>query len=188
MAILAVWLPCSVALAEPVRESLVYKHYPVALAEGESLGEALRRATPIRPRWWKRFHGLTAWNVSWSYRPQPETDGSCTAVDVVVELASEITLPELIGGSPGEQTAFGTYLAALKVHEMGHHAIARGVAEKIHAGILDAGRLPDCGAVEAQIQALTDRLMTDAKAEEQRYDRETGFGRTQGVRLEPWSE
>ena len=173
------------AVAEPVHENLSVRRYPVSVAEGGSLAQALARATPIRPRWWQRFHGLTAWNITWRYQQQEGADGSCRAADPRVELVTEITLPELVDAGAADRKAFDTYLEALQVHELGHHDIARAAAGKVLSGIEGAGVLPDCNALDAHIARLTDRLISAAKSAEQRYDSETRFGKTQGVVLDP---
>ena len=157
----------------------------MSVAEGGSLAQALAHATPIRPRWWQRFHGLTSWNITWRYQQQVDADGRCRAVEVRVDLTTEITLPELVEATEGDRKAFDTYLEALKVHELGHHDIARAAAGKLLSGFGQSGLFPDCKALDAHIGSLTDRLIAEAKSTEQRYDSETRFGRTQGVVLEP---
>lgn len=173
------------AVAEPVHENLSFRRYPVSVAEGGSLAGALASATPIRPRWWQRFHGLAAWNITWRYQQQSGADGSCRATDPRVELVTEITLPELVEAGAADRKAFDIYLEALKVHELGHHDIARAAAGQVLSGIASAGVLPDCKALDAHIGRLTDGLISAAKSAEQRYDSETRFGRTQGAVLNP---
>jgi predicted secreted Zn-dependent protease len=173
------------ALAEPLLENLSYRYYPVSVAEGGSLALALSSATPIRPRWWQRFHGFAAWNIVWRYQQQSAADGRCRATNPRVELVTEITLPELVEASAVDRKAFDIYLVALKVHELGHHDIARAAAGRVLSVIESAGELPDCSALDAHIARLTDGLTSEAKAAEQRYDSETRFGRSQGVVLAP---
>lgn len=173
------------AAAEPVHEILTYRRYPVSMAEGGSLAQALSRATPIRPRWWQRFYGLAAWKISWAFQRQRGADGTCRAAEVRVDLVTEITLPELVEATAADRASFDAYLAALQVHELGHHDIARAAAEKLLSGIERSDAFADCDTLEAYIGGLTERLVAEAKSAERRYDDETRFGRTQGVVLDP---
>lgn len=168
-----------------VSDTVTYRHYPVQVLQGESLARAISSASPIRPRWWQRFHGLAAWNVSWTYRQQVRTDGACEATDVAVEVVTEITLPQLVQAPEPERQRFADYLQALQVHELGHHDIARGAAQWVRAGIEGLPPQPDCEALDAQVQSLTARLIDEAKGLDKRYDSETQYGRTQGAYLEP---
>ena len=167
-----------------VGEVLSFRRYPVAVGPDESLAEALARATPVRPRWWQRFHGLAVWNVRWSYRQEIDAGGRCGAADVAVEVVTEITLPELTQATEAQRRTFQTYLDALRTHEQGHHAIAVGAGQQVLAAIRDAGTWPDCTGLDAQVGRLTERIIAEAKASEQRYDADTGYGRTQGAHLE----
>jgi predicted secreted Zn-dependent protease len=168
-----------------VRERVTYRHYPVTVEPDETLSAALARATPVRPRWWQRFHGQAAWNLTWTYRQHIDGGGRCGADDVVVEVVTEITLPELVQATADQRHLFDAYRDALLTHELGHHAIAVQAGQQVLAGIRDAGTWPDCAALDAQVDRLTDLVMSGARASEQRYDADTGFGRTQGARLEP---
>lgn len=168
-----------------VRERVTYRHYPVTVGPDESLAAALARATPVRPRWWQRFHGRAAWNVTWTYRQEIDDGGRCGVADAVVEVVTEITLPELVQATEDQRRRIDTYLDALRTHELGHHAIAVEAGRRVHTAIRTAGSWPECASLEAQVGRLTDRVMSDARAAEQRYDADTGYGRTQGAHLEP---
>ena len=186
----ALCLLVSVSIAWPglvaaqVREMVTYRHYPVVVAPAESLASAVARATPIRPRWWQRFHGLAVWNVAWTYRQALMEGGRCEAADVLVETTTEITLPELVAAPEADRQVFEVYLEALRVHEWGHHAIALTAGQRVLAAIRASGAWPDCAALDAEVRRLTDQLIAEAKASEQRYDTDTGYGRTQGAYLE----
>jgi predicted secreted Zn-dependent protease len=167
-----------------VREVVTYRSYPVSVAPGDSLASAVARATPIRPRWWQRFHGLAAWNVAWTYRQEVQEGGRCEATDVQVEVVTEITLPELVAAPAADRKVFETYLEALRTHELGHHAIALAAGQRVLAVIRGAGAWPDCAALDAEVVRLTDRAIGEAKSADRQYDTDTGYGRTQGAYLE----
>lgn len=168
-----------------VRELLSYRHYPVSVEPQGSLTRALSKATPVRPRWWQRFHAMAAWNVSWTYQERVGPAGDCRADDAEVTLVTEITLPELTSAGDAQRKAFDAYLAALTTHELGHHAIAQAAGGKILAGLRDAGVFNDCEALGAHVTSLTGALIQEAKAAEKRYDEDTRYGLTQGATLEP---
>jgi predicted secreted Zn-dependent protease len=178
--VLAVW-PGQVSAQ--VRETLTFRSYPVTVGPRESLAAAVSRATPIRPRWWQRFHGLANWNIAWTYRQETLQDGRCAAADAQVDVVTEITLPELVEAPAEDRRAFEPYLEALRTHELGHHAIALAAGQQVLSGILGTGAWADCAELDAQVRRLADGAVAQAKASDRQYDTDTGYGRTQGAYL-----
>lgn len=185
LCLLVTWLAATPGeVRAEVREVVNVQNYPVAVGPDESLTAALARATPVRPRWWQRFHARAVWNLAWTYRQVVDAGGRCEAAEVVVDVVTDITLPDLVQATDEQRRAFQPYRDALKVHEQGHHAIAVEAGQRVLAAIRDAGAWPDCAALDAQVGRLTERIIAEAKSAEQRYDADTGYGRTQGARLE----
>lgn len=170
-----------IALAD-VQETLRFKYYEVDVANGQTLLQALDRATPIR-RHWRRFHGFAAWELRWRLTWQPLPDGRCAMTEVHTHLNMEITLPSVREGNAETKLQFERYINALREHELGHHRIAQSVAERVDQALQSMPAMESCETLEQSAHALGHRLVDQAREEETAYDRETQFGRTQGAWL-----
>lgn len=179
---LAGLLPWMVAAAE-VREEISYDYYPVAVPAGDSLLAALNRATPIRQAG-KVYHGNARWWVTWQFWWQAESRG-CRIDRVEVQLTATILLPRLDSADQGQQARFDDYLAALKEHELGHLGFGQRAAREIGWGIRKLGSASSCDELEATANEVGQRVLSYYQQQDERYDRVTGHGRTQGAVLEP---
>lgn len=166
-----------------VREEHAQRPYPVQLAPGQTLRQALQAATPIVVGG-RRFHGYTRWNVRWSYRWWREASGRCAITEVTTRLTTEVQLPELRGATPAQQASFNRYLRALSQHEQGHVQLGRDAAQAIDQGIARLPAAADCPTLERQADALGRRLLQEHAERERQYDRDTGHGAAQGARLD----
>lgn len=175
-------------LAGPTRAEVLARlqtvEYPVRPAPGASLREALDAASPVR--WEGRlFHADTRWQVRWTYRWFERGDGSCRITGARVELEGRIRLPRLEDASPAQQARFDRYLAALRLHELGHYQFGRDAAHEIEQRLLGLPGMPRCAALEAAAEALAQRTLEKHRERERDYDRRTGHGLGQGAVLEP---
>lgn len=93
-------------LQVPASATVLQEHsqrpYPVPIAPGQTLRQALQAATPIVVDG-RRFHGYTRWNVRWNYRWWREASGRCAITEVTTRLTTEVQLPELRGATPQQQ-------------------------------------------------------------------------------------
>ena len=166
-----------------VVEDLDWRYCTATHRRGDTLLEALNRASPIREDD-SVYHGYTRWNVRWNYRWWREPNGRCRITSVTTTASGEITLPELETTEPRIQQRFDTYLENLRTHELGHFAFGQRAAQKIDRGILGLPEHSSCPELEARANALGHEILNAAIAEERAYDKRTGHGRTQGAYLE----
>jgi predicted secreted Zn-dependent protease len=166
-----------------VSESLVYTYYTANADTSRSLLEALNKASPIRMDN-RSFHGYTTWNVKWNYRWLEQADGRCKITKVTIDLTGNITLPELVGATAEQTEAFDKYVAALRVHELGHYGIGKDTATTIDNGILALPEMSSCKELESTANGFGYRTLDEYKEQEKQYDASTAHGKTQGAWLE----
>ena len=176
-------LGCITSAQADVTEQNLQRPYTVDAQSGESLRQALNRATPIAVTG-QRFHGYTRWNVRWTFRWWREPSGRCTITEVQTHLRTEVQLPQLRSATPAQQPVFDRYLPALSRHEQGHVQIGRDAAQAIDEGIARLPALEDCATLERTANALGHRLLREHTEREKAYDLRTSHGATQGARLE----
>ncbi len=164
-------------------EQLDYSYYDVPAHKGQSLSELLAAASPVRVNG-KVYHAYTQWNVNWHYYYERRSDGRCGIDSVRTQLTATMTLPAPSDPALAHDARFVSYLAALKRHEQGHYEIGRNTASTIDDGIFSLPAQDSCEALAAAADALANARIATAREIEQRYDRDTGFGRTQGAWLD----
>ncbi len=175
---LLLWRSAGADLAE----QLDYSFYEVPPHQGETLGQLLSAASPVRANG-KVYHAYTKWNVNWHYAYERRNDGLCGIDRVHTELTATMTLPAPTDPAIAHDPLFVRYLAALKRHEQGHYEIGRSTASTIDDGIFSLPAQDSCDALASAADALANARLAAARQIEQRYDRDTGFGRTQGAWL-----
>ena len=178
-----VTLGCITSAQADVTEQNLQRPYTVDAQPGESLRQALNRATPIAVNG-QRFHGYTRWNVRWTFRWWREASGRCTITEVTTRLRTQVQLPELHSATPAQHAVFDRYLSALSHHEEGHVQFGRDAAQAIDEGIAALPAAPDCAALERRANTLGHRLLREHAEREKQYDRDTRHGASQGARLE----
>lgn len=180
------WLLIGAVLLAPlvaeVREQVAYDYYTARVRDGESLQMALSRATPIRVSG-RRYHGYARWQVDWRFWWTQTPSGSCRIDRVEVSMTGRIQLPSIAGGTAAQRDRFERYVRALDVHEQGHLDFGRRAAGEIERVLLGMTDARGCGQLEAAANEQGDRILERYQALEDRYDRETGHGRTQGADL-----
>jgi len=180
--IFLLFLAASSSSAAEVKEHLSFGHYDAKAAPGRTLAEVLNDSSPYRPGG-KVFHSATSWNVDWKFRSSTGRDGRCKIVQVYTQLNGQIELPKLIGGDAGVEARFETYLAALRVHEMGHYAIGKEAALAIDSRLRSMPPMSDCQQLESAARDLGARILGEYEAKGNKYDADTGHGKTQGAWL-----
>jgi predicted secreted Zn-dependent protease len=178
----ALALTTHLARAE-VQEEHAHDPYPVHMAPGRTLRQALHDATPIAVEG-RRFHGYTHWNVRWNFWWNNDASGGCRITRVSTRLRTRIQMPELRAGSTEQQARFARYAQALHQHEQGHVQFGRAAAQAIDRGIAALPEAPDCATLERDANALGQRLLKEHIAQERAYDRNTGHGATEGVQID----
>ncbi len=179
---ICLWCLLCLPVHAEVHEQLRFKYYDVALGPDQTLLQAIDRATPIR-RNWRPFHGYASWELRWRFSWHPTPEGRCRIGEVNTSLKAEITLPSLRGASADALQVFEPYINALREHELGHFRIAQAAAARLDQGIRALPVTTSCEELEQTANALGQRLSDQARQQEVDYDRQTGFGRTQGAWL-----
>ncbi len=174
-------LLASPLLAAP-EENRRYHYYPVEAQVGDSLLTALNRHSPVRQNG-QIFHGHTSWNIRWHYDFQ-RSPGLCQALRPRVWLDLKLTLPELSVRAPEAlRQQFWPFLDKLRLHEEGHVRVGQQTARQIEQALQSPISAPDCTHLEQELNARGQRLIEQGNAADQRYDAQTGHGRTQGASL-----
>lgn len=129
---------------------------------------------------------LFAWtDVSTEYRTRMVGDREgCRVTGVRVEVRIAVTLPRWTPPPDAPlalRRQWNRYEAAIRRHEEGHVLRARTTARRLRDAISDL-TAEDCDALKRRGTAVGEEILAWGRAEQDRYDRETGHGRTQGVR------
>lgn len=177
---------CALALALPasaeVTESFRYTHYLANAIASESLEKTLNDASPHREGS-EVFLGITDWNVGWQLDVWQNPDGHCKVTKVDTRLSVSIDLPMLNGGSPGQVSQFEKIYAGLRVHELGHYAIAQQAAAAVDAKIRSLPEMPSCDSLTSAANEAGVRILDEYRRKDVQYDATTHHGKTQ----EAWS-
>ena len=131
------------------------------------------------------YAGETHTPLSWGYRTR--SDGSmCTIWDIRMHASAKITLP---GWTPPRDTVPGLWadwkqsMAGLELHEIGHKDITARYAVLIMRKLKEVNTF--CSAVNNEARRVPDTLLVQLREEQERYDRDTRHGLTQGAGFPP---
>lgn len=181
--IFSLLLALSPAAGARVAETLTYTYYEAGISQGQSVLTALNAASPHRTNG-RIFYGQLTYDIGVKYRLHHEPDGlSCKLAKLEIALSANIDLPRLVGADAPQAAAFEKFLAGLRVHELGHYAIAREVAAEVEA-TLAALRIPGCKALQAAVDAVRAGTARTIEERNASYDAETRHGVTQGASLQ----
>lgn len=165
-----------------VRERTI--HYHVAGATVEELAASLD-ASALRVDG-RPFRGTTDWNVHWRFRYGPDGTG-CRVTDVDVDLRVTTTVPRWDPPAEAERDLalrWAAYREALDAHEAGHRDLAVAAANEVRRTLAGL-RTASCAGMSEEANARGRWVVERYRAEQRRYDRETGHGRTQGASWPP---
>lgn len=127
-----------------------------------------------------------AWtDVSTSYRSRASpVGGGCRIVGVEVDVRIGVTLPAWTPPRDAPlslRRQWNRYEAAIRRHEEGHARRARETALRLRDALTGLAA-PGCEALQELGRRTGERVLAAGRAEQERYDEETGHGRAQGVR------
>jgi predicted secreted Zn-dependent protease len=165
-----------------VKASLDYLYYTANANSGGSMTAILARSAPIYPDGTDYF-GRTNWHVTWHYRWHFNADDACRITESTTELTAAITLPRLVNGTTTQVDLMNGYLAALRVHELGHFNIGREAADDIDRAILALPQMANCQALGSEANRVAEEILDKWRAAEKHYDAETAHGKSQGAVL-----
>lgn len=164
------------------RTSVIY--YDVSGRTYAELHADMRRLGP--KTYGNSYVGETRSPMSWSWRTESTTGGSCTLRDVRVRVNAEILLPRWTPPADADSsvvTEWKRFIAALETHEAGHKDIS-GRAGRDLKDQLRALTGP-CSQVSMRANDIARRIIDDAAQAQKRYDAETRHGLTQGTGFGP---
>lgn len=183
-AVLASLLPAAAGAAQedrPVRIHEREETYAVTGATDEGVWDSLVAGA--------RQEGeelIFAWtDVSMEYRSRMvRREGACHLVAARIDVRITVTLPEW-SPPPDAPLAlrqqWNRYQLAIRRHEEGHVRLARETGRRVHEALVGL-TAADCDSLKALGTEVGERIMAEGRAEQQRYDDETDYGQTQGVR------
>jgi predicted secreted Zn-dependent protease len=133
----------------------------------------------------RRGDGLTRWHIAWRYGLDSNA-GRCTASRIVVDLEIRMILPRWdrpVGADPNLVARWNRYLAALRTHEDGHRYRAEAAAREVRQRLAAEPGMRDCDRLRKHMDSKANALLNELRGKQADYDRDTDYGKTQGVRL-----
>lgn len=167
--------------ADPV-EDISTVHYEIDPIGVKDIYAALMRNSTIRYQG-KTYFGYTKWDVRWHYQ-WIESSESCQIVQTQVYLTVVHTMPRLSHSRNFDTDTivrFDTFYEALMNHESGHYQLGLQAARKIEHNISKQPGMSTCRLVEEAANQAARKILKDYAEKEKTYDRETGYGQTQGA-------
>lgn len=129
-----------------------------------------------------RFYAYTSWHVRWRYDYAP-SGGVCRMDDVDVRFRSRIQLPRWDPPADADDrtvSAWRDFVTALREHEYGHRDIgaraARDILERLRSMTVRR-----CDDMSERANAEAHGILDLYRLREDRYDRTTNHGETQGA-------
>jgi predicted secreted Zn-dependent protease len=183
---------CATATRNPVldsypagvegRTSVIY--YDVHGRTYADLHADMRRLGP--KTYGSSYVGETRSPMSWTWRTESTTGGSCTLRDIHVRVNAEILLPRWTPPADADSSVVAEwqrFIAALETHEAGHKDISARAGREIKDQL--RGLMGLCSQVSTRANDLARRIINDATQAQRRYDAETRHGLTQGTGFGP---
>jgi predicted secreted Zn-dependent protease len=87
------------------------------------------------------------------------------------------------GTNPELLRTWKRFSDVLREHEDGHHRIAKSAAQEVRRKLTRSGKARDCRALEANMTAAANRVLSEYREKQAEFDRKTDYGRAQGARL-----
>ena len=134
----------------------------------------------------RSFVGETRSPMSWSWRTESTTGGSCTLRDIRMRVNAQILLPRWTPPTDADSnvvTEWKRFIAALEAHEAGHKDISARAGRDLKDGL--RGLTGPCSQVSMRANDIARRIIDAASQAQKRYDAETRHGLTQGTSFGP---
>ena len=166
--------------APVVRTDVDVHTYPVAGATADAVHRSMSRGGPTMDG--TTYFGMTGSEIRVRFRTRADGDG-CRLDAVGVDLDVTMTLPAWEPDGPTDYALrrdWARFASALRRHEDGHRARAEAGARAV-ADALAAVRAPTCAAADAAAQGAVQAAQARTAADQERYDRTTDHGRTEGA-------
>ncbi len=167
-----------------VERAVDLTYYDVVGNTTQALAASLHKRSPLERG--RRFYGLTEWEVNTEYRWVERPTG-CSMEDVVVRIAVQTRLPRWRDRGRADlstRRAWDQFVYNLGVHEAQHRTQIADAAEAMRWRLVSL-REPTCRTMKRAAQRALEAEIDACKASNDRYDRTTGHGRTQGASWPP---
>lgn len=184
LAVLAVFTMASLpASAEPVTRLHTSYYYIDGSSATLLAGQIEQKGPPAADG--KRKPALTKWNIQWKFRHAQE-GVSCAMKEAAVLVGVAQTLPRWRGEAQSAgalKARWLKFVEAVKRHEDRHkdHAVRAGA--EIEAALLAVKPHSNCEDLARSANAAAEEIVRKFQKLDEDYDRDTGFGRTQGAAL-----
>ena len=100
-----------------------------------------------------------------------------------IDLAAVIKLPQITNTTAQQQAQFDKFIAALRVHELGHYEHGKQAAQELDQAILAIPEMDNCQDIGAAADEAGHRILRKYSDIDVQYDAVTSHGRTQGAVL-----
>jgi predicted secreted Zn-dependent protease len=132
------------------------------------------------------FVGETRSPMSWSWRTESTTGGSCTMRDVRVRVDAQILLPRWTPPADADSSVvaeWNRFIAALETHEAGHKDISARAGRELKDQLRALSG--PCSLVSMRASDVARRVIETATVAQKSYDAATRHGITQGTGFGP---
>lgn len=151
-----------------------YSYYPVNGKSAEDLDKALSRSGPFLKKTGQHHPGAAQIRFDAKVRYGRDPGKACKVQDVYVNIHAKVMLPRWKQRRKASQelvAVWDTLLQDIQRHEESHIVIARSHASEMERQIRALHSRPDCAALRADIDKVTEKIMAAQDKEQQRFDR-----------------
>lgn len=159
-----------------------FSHYNIQPDTVQHIKLELRKHSPVS-RKDKLFHGGTEWKLSPQFSWKVEKN-LCRIKDVVVYLEGIYTLPKMTNRTTSTKELidiFDDYYQSLLIHEKGHQALWLAAGKEISNNLKSMPPHYLCEQLKSQAKTRINEIVVNYQTRNQKYDKATGHGKTQGV-------
>lgn len=153
--------------------SRTYSYFTIGGVTLQEIDEELSRRGPKVSSTGKRHPGATQMQFSTRYT-FASTENWCHIQKAVVSVKAKMILPQWRArgrSDPDTRLIWDTLSSDIRRHEESHVQIARNHARKLEDALQAIGRRSDCDAVKAVAKTVSDRLLAEHDAAQNRFDR-----------------
>jgi predicted secreted Zn-dependent protease len=159
--------------------------YEINGSTAAELREQMQRLGPKDKAGIQRY-AYTGWYVRWTFNCE-RSAGAFRLASYTAAVTIDFTLPKW--NSPADadndlRTKWDAFSRALQTHEDGHRDIGVQAGKAVLAAFRSLPDSPTCESLYSSANAAGQRIVQEFRQKETVYDRETGNGVTQGVRLQ----
>lgn len=174
---LAVLTAVAVSGTLPAQSASIFRNFHYYTVNGKTAGDldkALSRNGPLLKSTGRHHPGAAEIRFDAKVRYGREEGQSCRVTGVYVNVYAKVSLPrwkQRRKASSELALIWDTLSADIKRHEESHIVIARSHASKMEHEIGSLRSRSDCGTLRADIDAITQRIMTAHDKAQQQFDK-----------------